>query len=210
MEHVDLSFLDEINAALGVVVVVADYIFGDHWILFAAFLALNFFDYFTGLAKAKILKAECSSLGLKGIIKKFSYWCMIAVAFLMAPIFNELGEIIGADVSYFSPMIGYLVLGMMIVNEFRSVLENLLQCGVAVPSVLVNGLAIFEKMTKNVEEKMFDGNLEVHPKLEPDEQYHVDLHITDKELEYKDSVILKICTVDEEDEIYHESERSAK
>lgn len=201
MEHVDMSFLDGVNAALGAVVVVASYIFGEHWTLFAAFLVLNIFDYITGLIKAKILKNENSHDGLRGIIKKFSYWCMIAVAFLMSPVFNELGNAIGADVSLFSPAIGYMVLAMLIMNEFRSVLENLYQCGVNVPIVILKGLAIFEKTASDIQEKMFDGNLEIHTQLESEDRYQIDLNTTGQELEQKDFVTLKICTVDEVDEV---------
>lgn len=201
MEPVDLSFIDEINAAFGVIAVIASYIFGDHWILFIAFIGLNILDYITGIIKAKILKTENSAAGFKGIVKKFSYWCMLIVAFMMAPVLNELGTVIGADISAFTPAIGYMVLAMMIMNEFRSVLENLYQSGVNIPVVVLKGLAIFEKAANDIQEKMFDGNLEIHTELASKDRYHVDLSTSEKELEERDSVTLKICTVEEEEKI---------
>lgn len=199
MEPVDLSFIDEINAAFGIVAVIASYIFGDHWILFVAFIGLNILDYITGLIKAKIRKTESSVMGLKGILKKFGYWCIILVAFIMTPIFNELGELIGADVSFFTPMIGYMVLAMLIMNEFRSVLENLYESGVNVPTIILKGLAIFEKAADDVQARIFDGHLEVHTQFEDNGRYQVSMDTSDKELEQKDSVTLKIRTIDEED-----------
>lgn len=197
MEPIDLSFIDEVNAAFGVAIVVMSYIFGDHWILFAAFIGLNILDYITGIIKAKILKTESSAAGFKGIVKKFSYWCMLIVAFIMAPVLNELGEIIGADISPFTPVIGYMVLAMMIMNEFRSVLENLLESGVAVPEILLKGLSVFEKAAEDVQAKLFDGNLEIH--TQSDDRYRVDFDASDEEIEQKDSVTLKIRTIDDEE-----------
>lgn len=197
MEPIDLSFIDEVNAGWGIIVVFMSYIFGDHWILFAAFIGLNVLDYITGIIKAKILKNESSSAGFKGIVKKFSYWCMLIVAFMMSPVLNELGRVIGADIAPFTPTIGYMVLGMMIMNEFRSILENLHQSGVAVPMMLLKGLAVFEKVANDAQAKLFDGNLEIH--TQSDERYQVEIDTSEKELEQKESVILKIRTIDDED-----------
>lgn len=198
MEPIDFSFIDETNALVGAAVVIASYIFGEHWVLFVAFIALNILDFFTGIAKSKLHKTENSAAGLKGIVKKLSYWCMLLVAFIMAPIFNELGEVIGADVSMFTPAIGYMVLAMLIMNEFRSILENLYACGVNVPSVLMKGLSIFEKVTTDIEDSMFDGNLEIHSNSE--EKYQVKIDTPDEELEQRASVTLKIQTISDEDE----------
>lgn len=200
MEPVDLSFIDEVNAVIGSFVVVADYIFGAHWILFAAFIILNIADWITGIMKAKVSGTESSSAGLKGVVKKFGYWIMIAIAFLMAPVFNELGTVIGADISPFSPIIGYMVLAMLIANEFRSVLENLYQCGVDIHPAILKGLAIFEKAAKSKVDQVFDGQLEIHDIETAEENYHVRLDVSGRELEQKDSVTLKIETVDDDEE----------
>lgn len=199
MEAIDLSFIDETNAAFGTAVVFASYIFGDHWILFAAFILLNILDYITGIVKSKMMKTENSSKGLEGIIKKFMYWCIILLAFLMSPIFNELGLVIGADISMFTPVIGYMVLAMLIMNEFRSVLENLYQCGVEVPVILLKGLSIFEKAANDIQEKIFDGKLEIHMQPESDDKYRVDLDGSKEEVRQKDYVTLEIKTINEEE-----------
>lgn len=198
MEPVDFSFVDEFNAVVGTGIVIATYIFGEHWFLFLAFIALNFFDWITGIMKAKVFKTESSSIGLKGAIKKFSYWVMIIIAFMMAPILNELGDVIGADVSKFSPAIGYLVLAMMIANEFRSILENLCQCGVDIPDPILKGLYIFEKLAHDSQAKIFDGKLEIHSNAE--ETFRVKIDAPAEEVGQKHSVTLRIQTIDEDDE----------
>lgn len=194
----DISFIDHVNAIVGALVVIASYIFGEHWMLFAAFLILNILDYITGLAKSKILKTENSKAGLNGILKKFGYWIILAIAFILAPIFNELGEILGFDVSALSPFIGFMVLAMLIVNEFRSILENLVECGIAVPTALVKGLKVFEDVANSATEHMFDGELDIDKHAE--EHYHVQIDTSLEELEKRDSVTLHIRTIGDEEE----------
>lgn len=196
MKVIDFSFIDETNTVLGAIVVVLDYIFGDHWLLFLAFLFFNILDYITGIAKSKVLKTESSTGGLLGILKKFSYWVILMMAFLMSPVFNELGEVIGADISWFTPVIGYMILAMLIMNEFRSVLENLYTCGVDVPPLLMNGLAVFEKAATDVQTKLFDGVLNVHGEHLEDNKYTVQIDMTNQELKDKDTVVLKINAID--------------
>lgn len=194
----DISFVDHVNAITGALVVIASYIFGEHWMLFAAFLILNLLDYITGLAKSKVLKIENSKAGLNGILKKFGYWVILAIAFILAPIFNELGEILGFDVTALSPFIGFMVLAMLIVNEFRSILENLVECGIAVPTALVKGLKVFEDVTNTATEHIFDGEMDIDKHAE--EHYHVQLDTSLEELEKRDSVTLHIRTISDEEE----------
>lgn len=194
----DISFVDHVNAITGALVVIASYIFGEHWMLFAAFLILNLLDYITGLAKSKVLKIENSKAGLNGILKKFGYWVILAIAFILAPIFNELGGILGFDVSGLSPFIGFMVLAMLIVNEFRSILENLVECGINVPTALVKGLKVFEDVTNSATEHIFDGELDIDKHSQ--EHYHVQLDTSLEELEKRDSVTLHIRTISDEEE----------
>lgn len=202
MELLDLSVADKFNAIGGVIVVTATYIFGEHWVLFAAFLALNVLDYVTGIIKAKVKNAESSSAGLKGIFKKLGYWVAIAVAFGLAPVLNELGEIIGTDLSPFSPVIGWYILAVFAINEARSVLENLVESGVPVPQALIKGMAVTQKLTSGFANKVvegLDGCLNIDKKAEDKDKYKVDITTAPEDLEKKDVVTLKIRTVDEED-----------
>lgn len=201
MELIDLSVADKFNAIGGTIVVVATYIFGEHWVLFAAFLALNILDYITGVIKSKIKNMESSSAGLKGILKKFSYWICIVIGFGLVPILNELGSIMGADLSAFSPVFGWYLLAVFAINEVRSVLENLVECGVAVPQVLIKGMAVTQKVIDATQDKVvsvIDGSLNIDKNAE--EKYKVDITTAPDELEKKDVVTLRIRTIDEEDQ----------
>jgi len=141
-----MKFLDTYNAAVGAVITVLSAILGIYWYIFAAFLLLNILDWVTGWYKARQLQQESSAAGLKGIIKKTGYWVIIAVAFLAAGVFQELGaDLLGIDLSFLN-LIGYFTLACLVINEMRSIVENLVECGYNVPAVLVKGLKIADKM----------------------------------------------------------------
>lgn len=196
MAAVDFPVIDKVNAAGGVVIMLATYFFGEHWMLFMAFLVLNVLDYVTGIMKSRVLKNESSSAGLIGVIKKFSYWIMITLAFGMSPVLNHIGDTLGGDISPYTPFIGWLVLASLSFNEFRSILENLVESGVPVPGIMVKSLKVAEKLLAEQEAKL-DGALEIK---EDEEAYHIEMTTPKEELEEKETVTLKIKTVHREDD----------
>ena len=117
-------------------------IFGVYWYIFTAYLVLNILNWLTGWYKARKLGVESSLIGFRGIAKKLGYWVMITVAFLMAYVMERMGaDILKVDLSILN-MVGWFTLACLIVNEIRSILENLVQAGYKVPEVLVKGLAV--------------------------------------------------------------------
>lgn len=114
---------------------------GEHWILFFLYLLLNIADSFTGWAKAHINKNESSWIALVGVIKKVCYWFLILVAFLIPIAMQELGKIIDIDFSI-TVYLGWFVLASLIINECRSILENLVEAGCNVPEILIKGLKV--------------------------------------------------------------------
>lgn len=137
---------DKINMFYGMIATVGVAIFGKYWFLFAGFLLLNFVDYLTGYCKAKFYnKNESSAIGAKGIFKKVFYWVVIGVAFFVSYCFVYMGEIIGINLE-FVQLFGWFTLATYLINEIRSILENLVEMKVKVPSFLVNGLDIAQKL----------------------------------------------------------------
>ena len=133
--------VNKINLLWGGCAVLLSGIFGDHWYLFAAFLLLNIVDYITGICKAKLFGIENSCEGLKGIIKKLGYWVCIAIGFFLSVGFTEVGTIIGVDLG-FTQLFGWFTLATFIINEIRSILENLVVMGVEIPTFLTKGLEV--------------------------------------------------------------------
>ena len=149
-------FTDTYNIAAGALVTIATAVFGIYWYIFVAYLIFNIFDWLTGWYKSRMNKKESSSVGLKGILKKLGYWIIIAVAFLMSDVFVYLGKDILKINLDFLMMVGWFTLACLMVNEVRSILENLVECGYNVPKVLINGLEVEDKMINKDESE--EGN----------------------------------------------------
>ena len=146
----------KVNMAYGIIVTIGTAIFGKYWFLFAGFLLLNIADYFTGWIKARFFKKnESSAIGAKGVLKKVLYWVVIGIAFFVAFCFTRMGELIGIDLAFVS-FFGWFTLATYLINEIRSILENLVEMEVKVPAFLISGLAITQKLIDaktKVEEK---------------------------------------------------------
>ena len=144
------KILHKVNLLGGAVVAVLSGVFGQFWYLFCAFLVLNVVDYVTGILKARFTKSENSNKGWKGIVKKVGYWVCIAIGFFIAVCFTEMGKLIGIDLA-FTQLFGWFTLATFIINEIRSILENLVILGVDVPEFLTKGLEIAKKITEEGE-----------------------------------------------------------
>ena len=145
-----LKYMDAINALGGTVVAVLTAALGTHWFLFVGFLILNIIDYITGVRKSRLTGKDNSAKGVKGVWKKLGYWLMVLVAFLASAIFIEVGQTLGIDLSV-TTYVGWFTLASLIVNELRSILENFVEAGDNVPSVLTKGLQAAENAIKKGE-----------------------------------------------------------
>lgn len=139
------AVIDGYNAVIGTVIAVLSYILGEHWILFVAFLFLNFADWITGWMKSRMAGKENSVKDWKGVLKKLGYWLMILVAFGASAVFIEIGKAIGIDLGI-TTLLGWFVLASLLINEIRSILENFVEAGYHVPAILIKGLEVADKM----------------------------------------------------------------
>lgn len=147
------KIINKINLIWGGFVTLMAGIFGEFWFLFAAFLALNIIDYVSGTLKSRFTKTESSNKGFKGICKKVGYWVIIGVAFFIPMCFIHIGEIAGVNLEFVTLM-GWFTLATFIINEIRSVFENLAEIGCDIPSFLIKGLEVIaEKIEKSADDK---------------------------------------------------------
>lgn len=145
------KFINAYNLCVGAVVTLLTAVFGVFWYIFAAYLLLNILDWLTGWYKSRKNKQESSAVGLIGILKKLGYWVIIIIAFLMSGVFVNMGnDLLHIDLSFLT-MIGWFTVACLMVNEVRSIMENLVECGYNVPQVLISGLAITEKLLNKEE-----------------------------------------------------------
>ena len=143
-----MNFIDRYNAAVGAAVAVFTALFGVYWYLFAGYLILNVLDWLTGWYKSRKLGKESSAVGWRGAAKKVGYWIIILVAVLMPSHFVHLGQdMLGINLQFLM-LFGWFTLASLLVNEIRSILENLVECGYNVPQFLIKGLAVTEKMNQ--------------------------------------------------------------
>lgn len=183
MSYVE-TFTDNYNALCGIIIALFSFLFGDHWILFAALLLFNICDWFTGWYKGRATKSESSVKGLQGVLKKLGYWVVIMVAFMMGAVFIEIGDIIGVNLSI-TTLFGWYVVASLMVNEIRSIVENLIGAGFNVPYILVKGLDVADKTIDGKLHLLFDD--ESTP-----ENVKVDLSIPEEDLKGKKTIVLKI------------------
>lgn len=141
MENNILKFFDKTNLIVSAIITGMTNLFGIHWILFCGYLLFNIIDFITGCIKARINKTESSSIGLKGIVKKVCYWLLILVSFLTAYMISIIGELLGINISYVL-LFGWFTLTCLLINEVRSILENLTEIGIEVPDFFTKGLSV--------------------------------------------------------------------
>ena len=146
-----MNYMDTYNAIVGGIVAILSFVFGEHWILFAIFLLFNVADWLTGWMKSRMAGKENSVKGWQGVLKKLGYWLMILVAFAASAVFIEIGNTLGMDLGV-TTLLGYFVLASLLVNELRSILENFVEAGYNVPTVLVKGLEVADKVVNQEQE----------------------------------------------------------
>lgn len=119
-------------------------------LMFALLFLLNIIDYLTGSWKARILKIENSKEGLKGVINKMIEWVILLISFIIPYLFTALGNLISIDFTISSSIIWFVLISL-IINEIRSILENLIESGIEVPLILSKGLEVLNNNLNNID-----------------------------------------------------------
>lgn len=135
MEHIE-TWLRVVGA---VIAAVFTYLFGGMDAILTILLCLMVIDYISGILAAVYTKTLNSEIGFRGIIKKTSILCIIAVAHLA-------GQATGIDT------IRSLVIGFYIANEGISVIENLGRTGIPFPDKLKKILEQLKRQGDNDDE----------------------------------------------------------
>ena len=87
-----MEIAKKINYIISTLTAILSTIFGQFWFLFVFLIFLNLIDYITGILKARYLCIVSSEKGLKGIIKKFLIWCLVAMGFGLSIAFQHIGN----------------------------------------------------------------------------------------------------------------------
>lgn len=104
------------------------YLLGGWDIALQSLLIVIILDYLTGISKSYVSKKLNSNKGLKGIVKKLSMLCMVAIACIVDRVAGETG------------LIRTLVIYYLVANEGLSIIENLSEMNILVPKILKDKL----------------------------------------------------------------------
>ena len=104
------------------------YLLGGWDIALQSLIIVVILDYLTGISKSYVSNKLNSNKGLKGIVKKLSMLCMVAIATIVDRIAGETG------------LIRTLIIYYLVANEGLSILENLGEMNILVPKILKDKL----------------------------------------------------------------------
>ena len=117
-----------INNAISVVLTTFVYLVGGIDIAMKSLLIVIVIDYITGVMGAIYNKELNSTIGLKGILKKFSYLIIVSLSVILDRIVGDTGAI------------RTLVIYFFVANDGISIVENIGKMGVPLPKKLTEVL----------------------------------------------------------------------
>ena len=112
-------------------------------------IAVMIVDYVTGLVGAYIARQLNSRIGIVGIIKKISCLGLVAVGMVTDYIiYSALAQLgVSIELGY---CVGMVIVIWLIINELISILENLAEIGVPLPTFITK---LIERLKNTVESK---------------------------------------------------------
>lgn len=113
-------------------------------------IAVMIIDYATGLVGAYITSQLNSRIGIVGIIKKISYLGLVAVGMVADYIIYSALSQIGVNIEL-GYCVGMVIVIWLIINELISILENLAEIGVPLPTFITK---LIERLKNTVESKI--------------------------------------------------------
>lgn len=122
-----------INNIASVLLTTIIYLLGGMDIALKSLIIIMMIDYITGVASAIYNKKLSSKIGFKGIIKKFSYLCVVALSVVIDNLISQDG------------VIRTLVIYFFVANDGLSIIENMVEMDIKLPKKLVDSLEQIKK-----------------------------------------------------------------
>ena len=122
-----------ISDILSVILTTTVYLLGGFDVALQSLLIVIVIDYLTGIASAIYNKKLSSKIGLKGILKKFSYLCVVALSVVIDNLTGQSG------------LIRTLVIYFFVANDGLSIIENMAEMNVKLPQKLIDALEQIKK-----------------------------------------------------------------
>lgn len=109
------------------------YLIGGFDIAMQSLLIVMVVDYLTGFTSAIYNKNLSSKIGFKGILKKFSYLCVVALSVVIDNLTGQNG------------LIRTLVIYFFVANDGLSIIENMAEMNIKLPQKLIDCLEQIKK-----------------------------------------------------------------
>lgn len=122
-----------INEIFSVILTTIIYLLGGLDIALKSLLIVMIIDYLTGVASAIYNKKLSSAIGFKGIIKKFCYLLIVALSVVIDNLTGQSG------------VIRTLVIYFLVSNDGISIIENMAELNIKLPSKLIEVLEQLKK-----------------------------------------------------------------
>lgn len=122
-----------INEVFSVILTTIIYLLGGLDIALKSLLIVMIIDYLTGVASAIYNKKLSSAIGFKGIIKKFCYLLIVALSVVIDNLTGQSG------------VIRTLVIYFLVSNDGISIIENMAELNIKLPSKLIEVLEQLKK-----------------------------------------------------------------
>ena len=122
-----------INYIGSVILTTTVYLLGGFDVALQSLLIVMVVDYLTGFASAIYNKNLSSKIGFKGILKKFSYLCVVALSVVIDNLTGQSG------------LIRTLVIYFFVANDGLSIIENMAEMNVKLPEKLIDALEQIKK-----------------------------------------------------------------
>lgn len=117
-----------LNDIISVILTTAVFLLGGVDVALNSLLVVMIIDYITGVASAIYNKQLSSKVGYKGIIKKFTYLCVVALAVVIDNLTGQSG------------LVRSLVIYFFVGNDGISIIENLAEMNIKLPQKLIDAL----------------------------------------------------------------------
>lgn len=112
-------------------------------------IGCNLIDYVTGLMASKYRQEQLNSYkSMRGIAKKVCMWILVIIGAMVDVLIKYTTQTMGFNIQI-PFIIATLVAVWIVVNEIISILENLVDIGIALPPFL---MPIVKRIKKEVEE----------------------------------------------------------
>lgn len=122
-----------ITNGLSFIITTLSYFLGGFDLALKSLLIVMVIDYITGVSSAIYNKKLSSKIGIKGIIKKFSYLLVIGLSVVIDNLTGQNG------------IIRSLVIYCFVANDGLSILENIAELDIKLPQKLIDSLEQIKK-----------------------------------------------------------------